>query len=367
MAMARRWNKEPWKNWPRWNSRPPVHYIKPELDVVPEGPTESSPTQGWFELRVVQDADETAVPYVPLEVKSSSGSVQKMMTSAEGRVRVNGLDDETCEVSTSAQGAKLAQSAEVVGTGASSPRVKGEKGTNGAKGGARSGASRVKHLIAVERHRVRTGETLESIAKAAGMSWQELAEFNWSTSEPEEINKHLAHDIGCTKVTRDGKNFMLDDSDQPGIILVPRPWREAMLPVKVQNILRVRPVRPLGFVHIRLHVDPQVAPGQRFRLFSTDGSYEQVMTAADDVNPDDGAENLDLMFTGCPVDLRYSLEILTKVARGSTSEFAFEDVSYDELTEDAGEDAGEGDDGASDEDADWEEDDYFKQGPSQVA
>lgn len=353
MAVSRRsWNKTPWKDWPRWETKPPVVYLE-KKEEPEDAPFDPGPRQGWFELRVVRDDDGTAVPYLSIDVKSPGGSTRSETTNADGLIHMNGVDDGVCDASTNSEGAKLGESVEVVGMG--QPQANGKP-----TGGAARSSARIKHLIAVERHRVRAGETLESIAKAARMSWQELAQFNWSTAEPEEINKHLAHEVGCTKVARDGKNFMLDDSDQPGIILVPRPWREAMLPVKVQNILRVRPVRPLGFVHVRLHVDPQVAPGQRFRLFSTDGSHEQVMMAADDVNPDDGADNLDLMFVGCPVDLRYSLEIITKAARGSTSEIAFEDVPYDKLTEDAGEDAGEGDDGSSDDDGDWDDDDYFK-------
>lgn len=57
-------------------------------------------------------------------------------------------------------------------------------------------ASEVKRLVAVEEHRMRDGETLESVAKAAGMTREDLAFFNWGTRDAKEIHTHLAVDFG---------------------------------------------------------------------------------------------------------------------------------------------------------------------------
>ena len=78
----------------------------------------------------------------------------------------------------------------------------------------------------VEEHSVATGETLAGIAAGAGMSWKELAEFNWGTSQPKEINRFLRDVVGCTKMTANRKNYVFDDFDDPGIVLVPVEWKE---------------------------------------------------------------------------------------------------------------------------------------------
>ena len=54
------------------------------------------------------------------------------------------------------------------------------------------------------------------------MTWQELAKFNWQTDVPREINEHLAKDVGCTRKTRDGKNYIFTSEDDPGIIYIPK-------------------------------------------------------------------------------------------------------------------------------------------------
>jgi LysM repeat protein len=56
-----------------------------------------------------------------------------------------------------------------------------------------------KYIATIEKRKVKTGETLESIAGDAGMTQQALAKFNWGTDNPEEVNEHLHRRVGCTK------------------------------------------------------------------------------------------------------------------------------------------------------------------------
>jgi hypothetical protein len=93
--------------------------------------------------------------------------------------------------------------------------------------------------VVVEEHKVSTDESLESIAKANGLTWQALAEFNWNTSNPREINHQLVEIVGCTKKTEDGKNYKFDNSDAPGIVWVPKKWHHGGLPVDDTHIVRV--------------------------------------------------------------------------------------------------------------------------------
>jgi hypothetical protein len=70
-------------------------------------------------------------------------------------------------------------------------------------------------------YKVRTGDSLDSIAKQLNCSWQSLALLNWGTDKPKEINWYLRHFVGCKK--KSGENYLFSDSADPGIIWLPRP------------------------------------------------------------------------------------------------------------------------------------------------
>ena len=98
----------------------------------------------------------------------------------------------------------------------------------------------------VEEHKVATGESLQSIASEHGLSWQELAEFNCGSSETKQVNQHLREVVGCTRRTQDAKSYVLDDSDDPGILLIPKKdWGKEDLPVNHRHTFRVLKSRTL--------------------------------------------------------------------------------------------------------------------------
>jgi hypothetical protein len=71
------------------------------------------------------------------------------------------------------------------------------------------------------------GESFYSLAdlpqvKSAGLSPLDLCYFNFKTRKQSEINWYLKHKIGCTKATKDGKNYMFSTSDTPGIVFLPK-------------------------------------------------------------------------------------------------------------------------------------------------
>ncbi|MBN1209339.1 MAG: LysM peptidoglycan-binding domain-containing protein [Myxococcaceae bacterium] len=71
------------------------------------------------------------------------------------------------------------------------------------------------------KHRVKDGETLDGIARANGLTWQELALHNFGTTVPAEINHQLRTKVGCTKRTADGRNYIFTSQDQPGLLELP--------------------------------------------------------------------------------------------------------------------------------------------------
>jgi hypothetical protein len=65
-------------------------------------------------------------------------------------------------------------------------------------------------------YKVKTNETLVSIARANGISEAELNLYNFGTTKPPEINWYLKNRVGCTKATHDGKNWMFTTDARQG-------------------------------------------------------------------------------------------------------------------------------------------------------
>lgn len=74
-----------------------------------------------------------------------------------------------------------------------------------------------------EEHEVKTDDTLDKLARGAGVSWRQLAMFNWGVESAREINRCLHEYVGCRHRTRNGKNFIFTSEDDPGIIYLPKP------------------------------------------------------------------------------------------------------------------------------------------------
>ena len=68
-------------------------------------------------------------------------------------------------------------------------------------------------------YKVRSGDTLESIAEAHGLDWEEIAILNWGTTDREEIEYYLENYFVCGN-KQDGKCVFADEDD-PGILLLP--------------------------------------------------------------------------------------------------------------------------------------------------
>jgi hypothetical protein len=58
--------------------------------------------------------------------------------------------------------------------------------------------------------------------KFARMSALDLCYFNFKTRKPAEINWYLHHKVGCRHTTKDGKNYVFTNTDQPGIVYLPK-------------------------------------------------------------------------------------------------------------------------------------------------
>jgi LysM domain-containing protein len=71
-------------------------------------------------------------------------------------------------------------------------------------------------------YKVRNGDSLKSIAEALDCTWQELAILNWGTDDPQRINWYLRTTFVCKN--NEGGNYVFSNDDDPGILLLPRPY-----------------------------------------------------------------------------------------------------------------------------------------------
>ncbi|MFY0573397.1 HET-C-related protein [Cystobacter fuscus] len=70
-------------------------------------------------------------------------------------------------------------------------------------------------------YHVKDGDTLDSIARAHGLTWQELARFNFGTDVKDQVSRQLYTKVGCRKKTYDGRSYIFTSQDSPGLIQIP--------------------------------------------------------------------------------------------------------------------------------------------------
>lgn len=271
-----------------------------KTDPAAERPPAAEPRQDvWLELRVVDDDTGKPVPDVKLTVTLPDDAEHERSTDGEGVVDFPSTVRGSATVLSELASAGLEQTFDFVGMGEPPPPADDEDESDEVP----PGPYRIAH---VEQRRVRSGETLESVAEAAGMSWQELAEFNWSTSSPGEVNKHLRFELGCTKKDASGANYRFDDLDRPGILYVPRSFRRGGLATERAHTLRVRRIRRV--LAIRLD-DPflgflgETAVAARY----ADGSASQLKTdehGVVEVETDHWSDDGNFVDLQCTTDLR---------------------------------------------------------------
>lgn len=236
----------------------------------------------WIKLRVVDDASGEPLPGVVLKVTQPNRKTFDYTTRPDGAVEIHGIDPGTCDVACDLENARNTDTYDFVTLGEqpSSARANesGDEASDAGKGKAgeepnpndngrpSSGSSIAKQgvrIAHVEEHKVRTGESIKSLAEQNGMTWQELARFNWDTDVPDEINEKLRDEVGCTKRAPDGVNYSFDDSDEPGIVCIAKPWSVEGLVTDQTHTIRVRSLhrQSARIAYIRLWVyDEDEAP-----------------------------------------------------------------------------------------------------------
>jgi hypothetical protein len=152
-------------------------------------------------------------------------------TDGDGRIRVDPALG-ACAVRCRADGLKHEECAGYTGTGERPPPANPPNGRRKAPSA----------ITVVESHRVKDGETLDSVATRAGLTWQKLAKFNFGTDDRKKVNEHLVDDIGAHRRAANKSDYVFTDADEPGLLLVPKPLRLSLLASGVHHTLRVSPL-----------------------------------------------------------------------------------------------------------------------------
>ncbi len=218
-------------------ARGPMKPLEPKVEEPPRKRTEDvGPTTTWIEIQVVWDDDGKGIGDLELRVATPDGEEKKATTNADGILRLDKLPRGACSASADFAGAQMNGAVAVAGMG--------ERAGGPAKG-ARKDKPKVERLIGVERHRVRTGETLENIAASEATNWKALARFNFGTDDKEQVIRSLLHRVGGC-YDRQLKQCVFSDEDEPGILYVPRPFELRGLATSARHVVRVREVEPLA-------------------------------------------------------------------------------------------------------------------------
>lgn len=226
------------------------------------------PKKTWIKIRVVDDATGAPIPGVSLKLREgSTGWLKAATTDQSGAVEYDGIEPGAWGAASLLEKARIQTTLDFV-------RVE-----LGAREDPPPGASSIpagSYAIAnIEAHKVKKGESILSLATANGMTWQELSIFNWGTCVPEEINVHLREEVGCTKKTKDGYNYMFDDSDEPGIVFIPTEWEIGGLSTGQAHVIRVQRLSTKGaslnFI-LKSETTGHLLPLYPFRVYDSSGA-----------------------------------------------------------------------------------------------
>jgi hypothetical protein len=297
----------------------------PEIETMGsvEEPVESlkdlGETKTSFRAKIVDDATGRPISQGKIDVRLVDGSTRSLVSGGNGSVEALDVLAGNHTLSGALAGATVRNVLEVVAVGESASAggeapcgtaSKGPGRTTHRKNAGESAGPPSYDLIALERYRVKTGDTLEKIAARHELGRAALAHFNWGVHSAEEVDEKLRDEVGCTEKDANGR-YVLTDEAEPGLIFIPKPWNQSGLQAGKQHTIRVRaPEQALPDLKLQLEYDPEDPPAGRLKggaliLETEDGSWthELPIGALSEVQP----HVLAASFPPPPIGLRLSL------------------------------------------------------------
>ncbi len=199
----------------------PVDVAPPVINRVRE--------KSFLSVRLVVDATDDPVSDVQLIAEFPNRSKKEAKTDRGGRIDVDFEGYGPATLLTSIKDAKQGESLVYVRTAATPSHGAKDPGDAELTG---------KPLVNIVKYRVRTGDTLEAIAKGYGITKDDLVMFNFGTTDEDEVDQRLFYEVGCRRRRAD-QRVVMDSTDQPGIIYVPKPLRLPGLALNTLHIVRV--------------------------------------------------------------------------------------------------------------------------------
>ncbi|QSQ27251.1 LysM domain-containing protein [Pyxidicoccus parkwayensis] len=217
---------------------PPGRYGAPAFpeEVPKQEPPAAKEEDVTLRLQVVDDVSDGPISGIKLRIQFADKTEKQATTDAEGNIKLEKVPKGSFDVLSLVDGATLDNSVALVRTGGPWSEQKP------AKSGAKSKASSQRVLVKVTEHRVIDDETLDSVAEMFDLTSDDLAQFNWGTTDAAEVQQRLEVSVGCTKKDAGGK-YVFSRDDDPGILYIPRPVALTGLSVDPSHILRVKRAR----------------------------------------------------------------------------------------------------------------------------
>jgi len=238
--------------------------MRPSFNVAASGPA-STPSALWaaakqdITLKFLEIGTGRPIGGAALTLTGPDGNPNRLTTSSAGMVTLTALDPGQCTATSIIRNATADASFVPGASGAVRP----------AADGGQPSPIHPAWLVEVDEHRVKSGETPDSIARDVGVAWDDIAQFNWNTTDPVALQDFFRERVGCTRKTPDGKAYVFDDADDPGVILIPRPWTGAFAVGMTHTLL----VAPLRSVYISLENESALPiPGAGYEAVFADGS-----------------------------------------------------------------------------------------------
>ena len=287
------------------SSAPPQQQQAKKTKPFPKAATGQPPKQvapDHFVLQVIDDDTGKAVPQVTLEVTLASGAKRQVQTDREGFIEIADAGKGKSGAACALDGAVLDRTLAFVAMGPGSGTGQGSAAE------ALPPLSGLPVIAKILEHKVKTGDTLASLASSNGLAPEDLARFNWGVTTPDEINAHLRDVVGCTKKTQDGRNYLFDDSDDPGIVYLPKPWSATGLASGKAHQVRVRRIAGrMPDLKLLYQIDPHSpdAKSDVMVLEAEDGSWRHEISVQtlNEVEP----HWVELVFPKPPAGVRFNL------------------------------------------------------------
>ncbi len=243
-----------------------------------KAPVAAKREKTWIAFKVVEDATGRPVKGIKLKLTAPGGDEREAETDEKGGVEFTEIPEATCIAATSIEGATATNTFAFLKVG-DLPARESEEEEDPSEPGPW-------FLARVEEHELGEIETIDSAAEANGVSWRDLARFNWGTDDRKEVDRILTGSSDApegeesTSATETESGQGEIPNSAPSIhrwLLIPKKFTLSAEPFHTY-VLRVRPVLDSRLYLSLVLLDEEGAeplPGKPYRIDGPDGeTYE---------------------------------------------------------------------------------------------